>query len=459
LINTIPKVILVGKSNVGKSTLFNTIIGKKEAIVGKQEGLTRDFQKVKYKIGNSQIVLMDTAGLRMEKKKINKLSYQYTLEKIKASDLIFFLIDGSNELTNEDYNCADYLRKYKKKVVLLANKIELKQSKNFKNLGYELGFGKPVGITGKSKSSQLVINNIINNFFGDNFFDKKIISNITVEQVKKKISLSISGKPNTGKSTIFNNIYGSNRVIVSSEAGTTRDSVKEEIDYKNNLFDLIDTAGVKRKTRAYKNDLDRSSNYFSRKEIRYANIVLLVFDANLPFTNLELSLAKYIVNEGRAILLVFNKWDLVKEKVKVKTEILSKINSYFFDIKDVPAIFISALNKSCKNLILDHIQSIYFKWNKKIKTSELNQWLHSEFIDMNSNQSKAFITTKFRYISQTKSRPPTFSLFCNTKKKLDVSKIRFFKNRLRKKFNLEGIPIRINLKVSKNPYTRNLAKS
>ena len=329
MINTIPKVILVGKPNVGKSTLFNTIIGKKEAIVGTQEGLTRDFQEIKYKTGNSQLVLVDTAGLRIDNKKINKLSYQYTLEKIKESDLIFFLIDGSNELTNEDYHCADYLRKFKKKVVLLANKVELKQSKNFKNLGYELGFGTPVEITGKSKSSQLVVNNIIKIFFGDNFFDKKNTSNIIAEKAEKKISLSISGKPNTGKSTIFNNIYGSSRVIVSSEAGTTRDSVKEEIDYKNHLFDLVDTAGVKRKTKVYKNELERSSNYFSRKEIRYANIVILVFDANLPFTNLELSLAKYIINEGRAILLVFNKWDLVTEKIKVKTEILSKINSYF----------------------------------------------------------------------------------------------------------------------------------
>ena len=211
---------------------------------------------------------------------------------------------------------------------------------------------------------------------------------------------------------------------------------------------------MRKRAKTIKSEVERSSNYFSRKEIRYANIVILVFDANLPFTNLELSLANYIINEGRAVLLVFNKWDLVKEKTKVKGEILSRINSYFFDIKDVPSIFISAINKSCKNTILEHVRTIYLKWQKKIKTSELNQWLHSDFLDVKVTQ-KSYISTKFRYISQTKIRPPTFSLYCNTKKKLNLSKIRSFKNKLRKKFGLEGIPIRINLRVSKNPYKKN----
>ncbi|PPR26151.1 MAG: GTPase Der [Alphaproteobacteria bacterium MarineAlpha9_Bin4] len=453
--NSLPKVILVGKPNVGKSTLFNTIIGKKEAIVGKEIGLTRDYQEVKYILENNQISLFDTAGLRINSPKKSKVFHEHTLEKIRIADIIFFLIDGSNELTSEDYNCADSLRKYKKKVILLVNKVELKQSKNFENLGYELGFGNPVGITGKSKSAKLIINNIIKKFLNTSFFNEKDTSKIINKKKQEKISLSISGKPNTGKSTIFNNIFGSNRVMIGSEAGTTRDSVKEEIVYDNCLFDLVDTAGIKKKTKAYKNEVDRSTNYFSRKEIRYANIVMLVFDANMPFTNLELSLANFIISEGRAVLLVFNKWDLVSEKEKIKKEIISKINSYFFDIKDVPAVFISALNKNCKNIILNQVESIYFKWNKKIKTSTLNQWLHSEFMNESSQNSKTYIPIKFRYISQIKNRPPTFLLFCNTKKKFNDAKLRSFKNRLRKKFHLEGIPIRINIKVSNNPYKKN----
>ena len=137
----------------------------------------------------------------------------------------------------------------------------------------------------------------------------------------------------------------------------------------------------------------------------------------------------------------------------MRREILSKINSYFFDIKDVPSVFISAIKRNCKNIILDQVRLIYLKWKKKIKTSELNQWMHAEFLDPKLYQ-KPYISTKFRYINQTKTRPPTFSLYCNTKKKLNLSKIRSFKNRLRNKFGLEGVPIRINLKVSKNPYKK-----
>ena len=143
--------------------------------------------------------------------------------------------------------------------------------------------------------------------------------------------------------------------------------MKAEVFYGNYIFDLVDTAGVRKKSKIIKSDIEKASNYFSRKEIRYANVVVLVFDSNLPFTNLDLSLANYIINEGRAVLLVFNKWDLVKDKIKIKKEIISKINSYFFDVKDVPTIFISALNKSCKRTILEQVKLIYLKWNKKIK--------------------------------------------------------------------------------------------
>ncbi len=444
-------IVLVGKPNVGKSTLFNTLIGRKEAIVGSEPGLTRDFQEVKYSVNKNPFLISDTAGLKMDKNKLAALSNKFTIKKIQMANIVFFLIDGSNELTNEDYNCADFLRKYKQKVILLVNKVELKQAKNYENAGYNLGFGKPIQITGKSKLAKLLIDEIIESFLDKIKTTRKYL--ITSSSEKKKISIAISGKPNTGKSTLFNNIYGSNRVIVSSAAGTTRDSVREEICYKNYVFDLVDPAGMKKREKVLKKEIEKSANYFSRKEIRYANVVIFVFDATLPFSNLELTITNYIIKEGRAVLLVFNKWDLIKDKERTKKNILTQVNSFFFDIKNVPAIFMSAIKKSCKSEILSQIVSIHERWNKRLKTSDLNHWLRSEFSNESTIQSKKSRKTKFRYISQTKSRPPTFSLFCNTKKNLNYSKLRFLKNSLRNKFGLDGIPIRVNIKVSKNPYT------
>ena len=258
----------MGKPNVGKSTLFNTMIGRREAIVGEEHGLTRDFQEIEVKIEGNIFKFLDTAGIGLKNETLNKLAYSNTINKVENSDLIFFLIDGSKEMTIEDYNCANFLRKYKKKVVLIVNKIELRQSKNFKGLGYELGFGKPIGISAKNKSARLIINEIIKNSFDLKIKNKK--TEIEEKQCieRNKISISISGKPNVGKSTIFNNIYGSNRVIVSEEAGTTRDSVKAEVFYENYIFDLVDTAGVRKKSKIVKSDVEKSSNYFSRKEIR-----------------------------------------------------------------------------------------------------------------------------------------------------------------------------------------------
>lgn len=438
-----PNIILLGKSNVGKSTLYNTIIGKKEAIVGEELGLTRDYQETICSIKDITFLITDTAGLRLSKDRYSKIQYNQILSRIDKADLLIFITDGSKNLTNEDRYCCEIVRKSGKKVLLIENKAELSKSIDFKNQTSEFGLGEPLRITAKNKAcTELIYRRLIKIFLPNIIHNNKDLS-------ENEIRIAIAGKPNTGKSTLLNLLYGSDRVITGSEAGTTRDSVITKIEYDFNTLSIIDTAGIKKRGKL-NSDVDKASTYFSRKEIRYANIVFLVFDATLTISNQDLNIANYVIKEGRAILLVFNKWDLVKDKQNVKKNILKGIDKTFFDIKGVNLIFVSALQQKYKIQIFEKIFSIYQAWNKKIPTSVLNNWLQKEYEEISNHNYKGSL--KLRYIKQIKIRPPTFTLFYNNKAKVTNSKKRYAINRLREKFTLFGIPIRVVLKSSKNPF-------
>ncbi len=444
--NKVPNILLVGKSNVGKSTLFNTIHGKKEAIVGEQLGLTRDYQEKLCSIYDFNFLLTDTAGLRLSKDKYSQIQYNQILSRIDKADLLIFITDGSKSLTNEDRFCCDILRKSGKKILMLENKIELSKANEFINQSTEFGLGMPLRITAKDKACINLLYKVLTKIF------KKSAHLAEESDKKNEIRIAIAGKPNTGKSTLLNLLYGSQRVITGADSGTTRDSIITAIKYDNQNLSLIDTAGIKKKSKL-NNEVDKASIYFTRKEIRYANIVFLVFDATLPISNQDLNIANYVIKEGRAILLIFNKWDLVKDKQLLKKSIYSNIDKIFFDVKGVNVIFISALQKKYKEQILEKIIAIYTNWSKKIPTSILNSWLQKEYEEISNQIYRGSL--KLRYIKQTKVRPPTFTLFYNNKDKVINSKKRYIINQLRNKFDFSGIPIRVILKSSKNPFKKN----
>ena len=442
----IPSIIIVGKPNVGKSTLFNTLLKSKEAIVGEEYGLTRDYQKLICKIDEIKFFLIDTAGLSEDKNIYREKLLKFTKEQINQADIVFFLVDSSQNLTNDDLYCSKVLRKIGKKIILLENKAELKSSSNFGNQGFSLGHGIPIKITAKNRRCSEVIKNEIKKNI--NFIDEEIDLN---KQKKNFIRICLAGRPNTGKSTLFNLINERERVITGEQSGTTRDSVITEIIYKQNKINIIDTAGIK-KNRKIDTITDKSATYYSRKEIRYANIVILVFDATMPFSNQDLTITNYIIKEGRSILLIFNKWDLVSNKEKIKKNILDSINVRLFDIKGVNCLFLSALEKKNKNQILDGILNVNKVWNTKINTSLLNNWLRNEFIDISKNDYRGSL--KIKYISQIKIRPPSFLIFCNNKRKISNTFKRNFENKLRNKFHLFGTPLRFIFSNSKNPFAK-----
>ncbi len=445
--NSITNIVIVGRSNVGKSTLFNRLLGKKEAITGEEYALTRDYQAGRCILNDIEFYLVDTAGYNTKKSELSKKINHTIKEQVMEADIIFFVIDISTNLTNEDRECWELIRREKKKIILIANKSELKTVKNYEHQINDFGISEFIKITALSKNSTPLIYDLIKDKVSKKNKDFNKLEN------KDTIRITIVGQPNVGKSTLYNLLYGKNRVITASISGTTRDSILSSMRYRNYNFDLIDTAGLRKKNKI-SDDVDLASAYYSRKEIRYANCVILVIDALKGLSSQDIALSNYIIKEGRSFLLVFNKWDLIKDQYNKQKKIVSKVKEVFFDAKGINILFISSKEERYKTKVCETIKEIYKKWNKKIGTSELNRWFSSIW-ETSSNQ-KIPGSLKFKYIAQNKIRPPTFNIYHNKNSKVPKVAKRYIVNRIRDKFGFEGIPIRINLMTSKNPFNKKI---
>ncbi len=440
-------IVIVGRPNVGKSTLFNTLLGKKEAITGDEFGLTRDYQTIKCEINDLEFNLIDTAGFNSKKDQLNIKLNEQIKRQIALAEIVFFVVDSSNNLTSEDKECWNVLRKSGKEIILLANKSELKRASDFLYQLNEFG-SEYIEITALNKNSLNALYQVLKYKLKNK---KKIPENPKEVDNYKNIRISIVGQPNVGKSSLYNLIYGSDRVVTAPLSGTTRDSILSITNYKEYSFEIIDTAGLRRKKKISE-DLEKASAYYSRKEIRYANCVILVVDVQKSISSQDIFLSNYIIKEGRSILLIFNKWDLIKNKEKKEKEILMKLENIFFDAKGVNALFLSSLETANREKILDKIIELYIKWNRKITTSDLNKWFVN--IWKNSTNQNFAGALKFKYISQNKTRPPTFLIYHNKNSKVPKNTKRYIVNKIRDNYSLEGIPIRVNLLSSKNPYIK-----
>ena len=436
--------MIVGRSNVGKSTLYNRLLGRREAITGEEYGLTRDYQAGRCILNDIEFNLIDTAGYNLKKSELSKKINYIIKEQVMKADIIFFVVDISTNLTSEDIECWELIRRKKKKIILIANKAELKSVKNYEHQINDFGIEEFIKITALSKNSTPLIYNLIKDKISKKKDNKKL-------EGKDTIRITIAGQPNVGKSTLYNLLYGKNRVITAPISGTTRDSILSNMLYKNYNFDLIDTAGLRKKNKI-SDGIDLASAYYSRKEIRYANCVILVIDAIKGFSSQDITLSNYIIKEGRSLLLVFNKWDLIKNQHSEKKKTISKIQDIFFDAKGINILFISSKEEKYKRKVCEAIMEIYKKWNKKIATSELNRWFSN--IWEASGDQKIPGSLKFKYIAQNKIRPPTFNIYHNKNSKVPKVAKRYIINRIREKFGFEGIPIRINLMTSKNPFNK-----
>lgn len=430
----LPTVALVGKPNVGKSTIFNKLIGKKVSIIEDTPGVTRDriYGDVIY--NDYKFHIIDTGGIDVGKELFNNEIKVQTQIAIDEADTILFVVDGLEELNVNDYAIRDMLMKSGKKVIVVVNKLDnVKRSDNIYNF-YELGFSDVIGISGEHNLGFGELLDLIVKDFSRN--------NIT-EEDNEVIKFAIIGRPNVGKSSLLNALLNENKAIVSDIAGTTRDAVDTPFKYDGKEFIAIDTAGIRKSGKIYEN-IEKYSVLRSMKAIERSDVCLLVINAEEGIIEHDKHIASYALESGKAIVIVVNKWDTVKDKDDIKTY-TKLIREEFKFISYAPIVFLSALTKKRIHTLLPEIIKVYENHHKEIKTSILNDVIR-EAVFLNEPPSYKGKRLKIYFVNQSGTKPPKFTLNVNSKGLVHFSYERYLENQLRENFDLEGTPIILQFK-------------
>ncbi len=444
-------IVIVGRPNVGKSTLFNRLINKRLSIVSEIEGTTRDYKEFETSIADLKFKITDLAGFEFDLKddlikNINNMIY----DQIEKASLIIMMFDANIGLTSEDIRISKFLKKYNKIVILLGNKSEKLNSKYYVSEGWSLGLGEPIPFSALHGDGIDELYERIKKEVKRPLFDKDEDVQDNTSSKQSSIKITFIGKPNTGKSTLINNLLGYNRMITSSLSGTTHDSIEIDFVWKNSKFTIVDTAGMRKKAKI-KEELEYKFVGSSLQAIKLTNIAVLVLDSSEELNKQDLSIARWVIEEGRALILCLNKWDLIREKQITFNKFLSRLN------RSLPNMSHSKIVKTSGKLglgiddIFEVAIEVFNKWNRRLKTSVLNDWF-VKVLEDHPPPISGGKRIKLQYISQVKSRPPTFVIFCNIPDGLPASYIRYLTSKLRENFNFEGVPLRINFRKKKNPY-------
>lgn len=432
-------VAIVGRPNVGKSTIFNRLAGQRISIVEDTPGVTRDriFAEVEWL--DKYFTIIDTGGIEPNTDDI--ILSQMRNQAMLAMDMahiILFIVDGKTGITGADKEIAQLLRKTNKPVILVCNKVDnINKLDNIYDF-YELGLGTPHPVSGaNSMGLGDLLDEVVENFPAD----------LDVELDEDIVKVAITGKPNAGKSSILNAILGENRVIVSPIAGTTRDAIDTYFELGENKYMLIDTAGIRRKSKVYEN-VERFSVIRAMSAVDRADVVLIVIDAEEGVTEQDTKIAGIAHNEGKACIFVVNKWDLVNKDNKSVSNYTRSIREKFPFMPYAPILFVSALTKKRIDKILDKVDYVSEEAAKRISTSVINE-IVAEAVMMNQPPSDKGKRLKIYYATQTGVKPPKFTLFINDYKLCHFSYIRYLENKIRENFGFEGTPIKMELKEKK----------
>ena len=451
------KVAIVGRPNVGKSTLFNRLAGKKLALVHDLPGVTRDRKEVKAKLKDLELTIIDTAGYEesTEGKMENRMWLQ-TKRAIDESDVVLFLFDARAGIQAYDEHFADLVRKSEKRVILLANKCEGKAQEQGIFEAYKLGLGEPLIFSGEHSigfdelymSLKEIEETITSKTEEDNADEN---DEEDIEALKKKpIQIAIVGRPNVGKSTLVNALLNDERMLTGPEAGLTRDAITTQWNWKGWKINLVDTAGLRKQAKVT-GAIEKMSVESTLYATNMAQVVILVLDADAILDKQDLTIARKVLDEGRALVIAVNKWDIADKK-EALDRLNDKLATSLTQAEGVPTVTISALKKKGLDKLLSAVIKVYERWNVRIPTAPLNKWFRDVQDQNPAPLGKNKRRIKLKYITQAKTRPPSFYMFSSNPEGLPDSYLRYLTNQLRDTFKLHGIPIRISVRKSDNPY-------
>jgi GTPase len=444
-------VAIVGRPNVGKSTLFNRLVGRRLALVDDQPGVTRDRREGDAQLGDLAFKVIDTAGLEnAERDSLSARMQGHTAAVIAKADAILFLIDARAGATASDRAFADMVRKSGKNAILVANKSEGRAGEAGALEAYALGLGDPVAISAEHGEGLAGLYEALRAALPEPIAEQSDDKRPDTAPDTAPIRLAIVGRPNTGKSTLINRLLGEERLLTGPEAGITRDAIAVELNWRGRLFRVHDTAGLRRRSRINEK-LEKLSVADALNAIRFAEAVIVLVDAQTPFEEQDIRIADLVEREGRAIVIAVNKWDLVTAEAGAMGRLRTTVDRLLPQIKGVGVAVLSAKTGHGLERLMQAVVEAHAVWNRRVPTAALNRFLAAA---TSANPPPALRGRRLRldYMTQPKSRPPTFVLFGSRTSTLPDAYRRYLVNGLRERFDLPGTPIRLTLRTKSNPY-------
>ena len=476
-------IAIAGRPNVGKSTLFNRLTKTKHAIVSDEPGVTRDRREGEAKLAAMKFRLIDTAGVEKSKRgSLQDRMYQQSQVAIETADITLVLIDARTGILSDDVYFAGLLRKSGVPVILLANKCEGKKGDEALAESWKLGLGAPVPISAEHGEGLIDLYESILSLAKDLGRKEELFDDSSAHQhprifdvsshlgsgisnhedahrsmhlledanQNQTIRLAVVGRPNMGKSTLINTLLGESRLITGPEAGITRDSIMVPFVFNKNHYEIVDTAGIRRSSRITEK-IEKLMVNDAQRAIQFAKVCILMLDARQPPHKQDITIARHIADEGRAMIIAANMWDDVEDKSLSIRQINDRIQTSLAQLRGIPVIPISGLYGKGLERLFEAVQTIHSIWQRRISTAKLNRWLEI-MLEAHPPPLVQGRRLRIRYMTQIKSRPPTFALFVSRPADLPESYLRYLIGGLRDEFMLTGVPVRMILRKGKNPY-------